>query len=58
MIAAEQAGRIDQIRVIHRIENVLQRHVCPQHSRRIRDDLKFRLLAALHQNAGHAVQPV
>ena len=58
MVSAQQARRIDQVRVVHRVQNVLHSHVRPQHSRRIGRDLKLRLLSSLHQNAGHPIQPV
>ena len=59
VIAAQQAGRIDQIRMIDRVQNVL-------HAPRARAascagsgrDLKFRLLPSLHEDGGDAVQPV
>ena len=58
MIAAEQARRIDQVRVIDGVQNVLQRHVRAQHSRGIGRHLKFRHLSALNQHAGDAIQPI
>ena len=58
MVLAQQARRIDQVRVVHRVQNVLHSNVRSQHSRRIGRDLKLRLLPSLHQNAGHSIQPV
>src|SRR5581483_1057424 len=58
MVAAEQARRIDQVGVIHRIQDVLQRHVRAKHSRRVGRNLKLGLLPALNQHTGHAIEPV
>ncbi len=55
MVLAEQARRIDEIGVVHRVQNVLHSHVRSQHSRRVGRDLKLRLLPALHQYARDSV---
>ncbi len=58
MTLRQQSGRIDQVGAPHRIQNVADRHPSRQQLRRIGRDGELRLLPTLHNDAGHAVQPV
>src|SRR6185437_4323101 len=58
MIAFEESGGIDEVGTLHRIQDVGDGDVRGQQFRRVGRDVEFRLLSALHQNCGHAVQPV
>ena len=58
MIPAHQARRIDDVGVIKRVENVVNRHARSQHLRWIYRHVKFRLLPSLHDDPGHAAQAI
>ncbi len=58
MIFLQQPGRIDEVRASHRLEDVGNRNPGHQQLGRIGDDMKFRLLAALHEDCRDAVQPI
>jgi hypothetical protein len=55
MVTRKQARRIDQIRVVHGIENILKGDARTQHSRRVGGYLELRLLPALNDHRRDAV---
>ena len=58
MVLFEQAGRIDEVRAPHRIQNIGDRDARSQQLCRSGSDVELRFLAALHDHASHAVKPV
>src|SRR5438477_10637782 len=60
MVALEEAGRIDHVSALDRVENVAHSHAGAEQFCGIRFDVELGLLAALHdygRNAVQAVQP-
>ena len=58
VVLREQAGRINEVRPIHRIQNFHDAHLRSEHSRRVHHDVKLRLLPSLHQNARNTAKPI
>ena len=58
VIALQQARRVDQVGAPHRVQNVGDGDAGGQQFRGIRHDVELRLLPALHDHGGDAVQAV
>ena len=58
VVAFEKAGRVNQVGAPHRFEQVGNRNTRLQKLGGIGNDVKLRLLAALHNHARHAIQAV
>ena len=60
MVAVQQAGRVDDVRLVDGVDDIPDRRLRTKHLRGIDDDVEFGPLAALDQDARHprqAVQP-
>ena len=58
MIALEQPRRVNQVGALHRVQNVGDGHARGEQLRRIRLNVKLRLLSALKHHARNPIQPV
>src|SRR4029077_19753659 len=58
MIAFKQAGRVDEVRALDRVENVSYRDARGEQPGRVGFDVKFRFLSSLNQHSRDAVQSI